>query len=280
MIAETIFLLPRKVRLIIITSATVPHNMPGVTGHGILSRVRSQRKLRTAIAAEELETPKLTIPHRRQHSDGAPVTPTRSTRSASRRSAHWPPIEFDPLKLNPPSAPLPPTTSAPARLHERQPLQCPRTTKRSFASVENRRPPRLLHHHSDSGFPLFDLGDTTTQGGGEKEESAMPIVDRNRQREVDIKGWPSPAGSVDSDKSWFDYDDDEDDDEDEDDDDDEDGETIESHNDAPMPRRRPPVGSPDDPTNFIKRGEWKRRGIFFGLQAQEVATKHDEAFEV
>lgn len=234
--------------------------MPGVTGHGILSRVRSQRKLRTVIAAEELETPKLS--HRRQRSDSAATatTTTRSPSAASRSDfpgAHWPPIEFDPLKLNPPVQRMDTQHHAPARLHERQPLQCLRT-KRSFASAENRRPPRL--HHSDSGFALFDFAQAT-------DKDALPILDRNRQREVDIKGWPSPAGSVDSDKSWFDDDDDEEVHED--------GEAA-----APLPRRRPPIGSPDDPANFIKRGEWKRRGIFFGAQAQEVHTKDDDAFEV
>lgn len=234
--------------------------MPGVTGHGILSRVRSHRKMRTAIAAEEMETPKLL--HRRQHSDGATVSRSPSTRVDPR--GHYPPIEFDPLKLNPP---VPEAPHAPPRLHERQTLGSLRT-KRSFASAENRRPARL--HHSDSGFSLegyhnFDFS--------LEKDKALRMVDRNRQREhdVDMKGWPSPASSVDSDKSWFDDDESQDEDEDEDDND----STV-----VTTSQRRPPVGSPDDPTNFIKRGEWKRRGIFFGVQTEEVHTKDEEAFEI
>lgn len=227
--------------------------MPGVSGHGILSRVRSQRKTRTAIAAEEMETPRLC--HRRQHSDSATVSRSSSTRLDYR--GHYPPIEFDPLKLNPP---VPEAPHAPPRLHERQPLGSLRT-KRSFASAENRRPARL--HRSDSGFALegyqeFDFA--------QEKDKTLRMIDRDRQREhdIDIKGWPSPASSVDSDKSWFDDDDSHDDDE-----------TV-----APNPQRRPPAGSPDDPTNFIKRGEWKRRGIFFGVQTEEVHTKDDDAFEI
>lgn len=238
--------------------------MPGVSGHGILSRVRSQRKARTEIAADEMETPRLI--HRRQHSDGATVSRSSSTRFDCR--CHYPPIEFDPLKLNPP---VPEAPHAPPRLHERQPLGSLRT-KRSFASAENRRPPRL--HRSDSGFSLdvhqaFDFA--------QEKDRALRMIDRNRQRELDLdmKGWPSPASSIDSDKSWFDDDESHDDGEDDDDYDDNINDTI-----VRNPQRRPPAGSPDDPNNFIKRGEWKRRGIFFGVRTEEVHTKDDEAFGI
>lgn len=102
------------------------------------------------------------------------------------------------------------------------------------------------------------------------------------------KGWPSPASSVDSGKSWFDLDDDDDDDVS----DDEGSVTSESeveqeeHEDKqqwaeiPSPQRRPQVGSPDDPTNYLKRGAWKRRGIFFGQQTNEVYEKEDDAFDI
>ncbi|KAJ4418389.1 hypothetical protein N0V82_005575 [Gnomoniopsis sp. IMI 355080] len=231
--------------------------MPGVTGHGILSRVRSHRKMRTEIAAEEMETPRL-ITHRRQHSDGATVSRSSSTRVDYR--GHYPPIEFDPLKLNPP---VPQAPHAPPRLHERQTLGSLHS-KRSFASAGNRRPARL--HRSESGFSLegYQQFDFSLE-----RDNAMRMIERNRQREhdVDMRGWPSPASSVDSvdsGKSWFDDDDSQDE-----------VDTV-----APNPQRRPPVGSPDDPTNYIKRGEWKRRGIFFGVQTEEVHTKDDEAFEV
>lgn len=231
--------------------------MPGVTGHGILSRVRSHKKLRTQLAAEDLETPRLS--RRRQHSEGSIVA--RSPPSTATRAdfpGHWPPIEWDPLKLNPPVPAEAP--HAPARLHERQPLQCLRTTKRA---EDHRRPPRL--HHSASGLSLRGYQDFDF---GLEKAKAQHIVDQSRRREheVDYKGWPSPASSVDSGKSWFDYDDDEDDFDDE-------------EADVPLPRRRPPIGSPDDPTDFLKRGEWKRRGIFFGVQAEKV-HKEVDAFEV
>lgn len=229
--------------------------MPGVTGHGILSRVRSHRKMRTEIPAEEMETPKLLITHRRQYSDGATVSRSSSTRLDFR--GHYPPIEFDPLKLNPP---VPDAPHAPPRLHERQTLGSMRTKR----SIANRRPTRL--HRSESGFSLdgYEAFDFSLE-----KDKALRMIDRNRQREHDVamKGWPSPASSVDSvdsGKSWFDDDDSQDEDD-----------FV-----VPNPQRRPPVGSPDDPTNFIKRGEWKRRGIFFGVQAEEVHTKDDEAFEV
>lgn len=221
--------------------------------------------MRTTAAAEEMETQKLV--HRRQHSDSASVVRSLSLSTRSDFKGHWPPIEWDPLKLNPP---VPQVPAAPARLHERQPLHNLRT-KRSFAGHENRRPPRL--HHSDSGFSLSGYGDFDF---AQEKAKALQIIDRNRQREneVDLKGWPSPASSVDSDKSWFD----------DDDEDDHDDEAIMRSNeiweDAPSPRRRPQVGSPDDPGYFIKRGAWKRRGIFFGVQTQEVHRKEDDAFDV
>ncbi|CAN8100344.1 unnamed protein product [Discula destructiva] len=244
--------------------------MPGVTGHGFLSRVRSHRKLRTAMAAEELGTPKLV--HQRQHSDSMAMTRSASTATRSDYPGHWPPIEVDPLKLNPP---VPEAPHAPARLHERRPLQCV-GTKRSSTSAANRRPARL--HHSDSGFSLHGYQDFDF--GTHEKEPALQMVDRDRQREraADIKGWPSPASSIDSDKSWFDYDNDEEDDVDEKNDEDYQNHFVDTA--APRPQRRPLFGSPDDPINFIKRGEWKRRGIFFGMPAEEVPSKHADSFEV
>lgn len=85
-------------------------------------------------------------------------------------------------------------------------------------------------------------------------------------------GWPSPAGSVDSGKSWFDDDDD--------DEEWEEGEEEEMMMMASSPQRRPQVGSPDDPGYFMKRGAWKRRGIFFGVRAEEVHQKEDDAFDL
>lgn len=203
--------------------------------------------------------------HRRQLSDSASVSRSASTTMRSDSRGHWPPIEWDPLKLNPP---VPDGPAPPARLHERQPLQS-LGNKRSFAGQENRRPPRL--HHSDSGFSLEGYGDFDF---AQEKAKALQIIDRNRQRDDDVhvKGYPSPASSVDSDKSWFDDDDDQEG---------EDGAVKRSNDiweDAPSPRRRPQVGSPNDPTNFIKRGAWKRQGIFFGEQKEE--TRHDDEDDV
>lgn len=234
--------------------------MIGPTGHGMLSRARSQKKLHIIHPMDMIESQKPV--HRRQHSDSAPVSRSSSTRSQYK--GHWPPIEWDPLKLNPPVAQAP---EAPARLHERQPLQCLQT-KRSFAGHENRRPRRL--HRSDSGFALdgyqdFDFAFDRTE--------AIDITKRREHHDVHEKGWPSPANSVDSDKSWFETSDDEDDD------------AVQRSNelwgDSPTsPQRRPQVASPDDPNYFIKRGAWKRRGIFFGAQTAEVHEKEDEAFDI
>lgn len=228
--------------------------MHGVSGHRILSRVRSHKKLRQTIPADELETPRITS-HRRQRSESATMSMFPSSASRSDFRGHWPPIEFDPLKLNPP---VPQAPHAPARLHERQPLYC-LPARRSSAGAE--RPQRL--RHSDSGFAMAGHGDLDF--GLEQERMA----DRNRQREhdVDMKGWPSPASSVDSDKSWFE-------------DDDDDDEFHDEEAAPPTPRRRPVLGSPDDPTNFIKRGEWKRRGIFFGASTQEVRATDHAALEI
>lgn len=242
--------------------------MIGSSGHGILSRVRSHRKLRASAAAEDMETHQST--HRRQHSDSASMS--RSPSTTSPFNGHWPPLEWDPLKLNPPVRQVP---AAPARLHERQPLQTLRT-KRSFAGHEHRRPARL--HHSDSGLTLAGYGDFDFK---QERAKALQIISRDHRQgdEVNTKGWPSPASSLDSDKSWFDYDDDDDDDHEDDD-----GAVTPSNDiweDAPSPQRRPQVVSPDDPAYFIKRGAWKRKGIFFGGQTEEVHHHNeDDAFEI
>lgn len=204
----------------------------------------------------------------RQHSD--PASMPSSASSTSPFNGHWPPIEWDPLKLNPPVRHTP---AAPPRLHERQPLQTLRP-QRSFAGHESRRRPRL--HHSDSGFTFVDcVGDFDFK---QERAKALQIISNDHQQGevVNMKGWPSPASSIDSDKSWFDMDDDSDQDEDD--------VAVERSNaiwdEAPSPQRRPQISSPDDPTNFIKRGAWKRKAIFFGGQTEEVYQKDDDAFEI
>ncbi|KAK2600855.1 hypothetical protein N8I77_010360 [Diaporthe amygdali] len=239
--------------------------MVGSAGHRILRGVRSHKKLRMAIAAEEMEDPK--IGHRRQHSDSAPAPISRIPSSEKHARSHWPPIEWDPLKLNPPID-QEPDMSAKSRESLPTHTQSLRS-KQSFAGHELRRP-RM--HHSDSGFSLvvhdgFDFGFDRNQAIGR-------MIERNRAHhdEVYSKGWPSPASSVDSDKSWFDHDDD----------DDEDAAVKRSNElfSPQSPQRRPQVTSPDDPTYYLKRGGWKRRGIYFGGQTEEVYQKEDDAFDL
>ncbi|KUI57651.1 hypothetical protein VP1G_04962 [Cytospora mali] len=232
--------------------------MPGSSGHRMLSRVRSHRKLRSATAAE-VEDEKH---HRRQTSDNVSASVRGSSSTKSDARTHWPPIEWDPLKLNPPT---PPTADLPARPREGRPTTL--RSKQSYAGYETRRP-RM--HHSDSGFSLvvhegFDFG-------FERPESSRSHDDDD----VHVKGWPSPTSSLDSGKSWFG-------DNDDDHHDDDDGAVKRSNElwgEAPSPRRRPQVASPDDPSYFIQRGGWKRRGIVFGGKTAEVRQKDDEVFNI
>lgn len=272
--------------------------MVGSTGHGLLSRVRSHTKLRTNSLPEQAAEQQ-NHPRRRQQSDSACDGTSTSVAAASRSSrtdlearSHWPPIEWDPLKLNPL---VTSQEKPPARLYERDLIRTRSLqTKRSFQGSQTRRP-RL--HHSDSGFS-FDI---EGYGGGEfdfarERAKALHIISNVRPREVyvDSKGWPSPVSSVSSDKSWFDFDDDDDDDDDdENDDDDESDDCSSTHDtvdpvtrsdgiwdDAQSPQRRPQVGSPNDPGYYMKRGAWKRRGIFFGEQTEEVYQKQEDAFDI
>jgi hypothetical protein len=127
-------------------------------------------------------------------------------------------------------------------------------------------------HHSDSGFSLvvhdgFDFG-------FEKGQALGRVIDRNRAPvdETQFKGWPSPASSVESGKSWFDHSSDEDEQE----------PAVKRSNELSSPRSpqpRPQVASPDDPMHFLKRGGWKRRGIYFGVKSEEVYQKEEDAFD-
>lgn len=237
--------------------------MIGSSGHGMLSRVRSHRKLRAGSVSEEVEV--RSHGHRRQHSD---TTSASTTRRAA--SSHWPPLEWDPLKLNPPVQQAP---AAPPRLHERQPLQTLRT-KRSFTRPEVRRPARLHHSDSFTGAEYEGFNFNFKQD----RSQALQIVGRDHQQASEAasgKSWPSPASSVDSNKSWFDYSDDE-----EDEDDVPAPRSDDIWDEAPSPRRRPQLGSPNDANYFIKRGAWKRKAIFFGGQAEDIVQADEDVFEV
>lgn len=294
-----------------------------MTGHGfgIMSRVRPARSHQNLRTTWALEHPAEHKTRQRNHSVSHTTTQPSSKISDA---GHWPPLEFDPLKLNPTTvvvaAVVPPpaaaavvqtTGKAPPRLYERgllrtSSLRATGTEKTSSSRqsaspaaaaatpFEPRTRPRL--HHSDSGISFdYDAYRKEKQQFNFAEEKAKALRDMPQQQQqqpqpvVDNrKGWPSPASSVDSGKSWFDLDDDSDDD----DDDDMSSVTSESeveHDEdkeeqpwaePPSPRRRPQVGSPDDPTNYLKRGAWKRRGIFFGQQTNEVYEKEDDAFEL
>lgn len=224
-----------------------------------------------------METPSIT--HRRQRSESAAIPRSFSTASPA-GTGHWPPLEWDPLKLNPPVRQLP--AAAPPRLHERQPLQ----TFQTKESLAGHRRPRL--HHSDSGFSYADVADFKLKQERAKTLQIISGSDHRQEDEASMKDWPSSASSVDSNKSWFDYEDDDEDDEDEDDEDDEeqeenDGAVSRSNDiweDAPSLQRRPQVASPDDPTYFIKRGAWKRKAIFFGGQTEGAHHIDAGTFEV
>ncbi|KAI3397799.1 hypothetical protein diail_10332 [Diaporthe ilicicola] len=256
----------------IITTPSPHHavTMVGSAGHRMLRGVRSHKKLRTEILADEMEDPK--VMHRRQHSDSAPAAVSRIPSTERYARTHWPPIEWDPLKLNPP-VDQDQAQSMPVKARESLPRHTQSLrSKQSYAGHELRRP-RM--HHSDSGFSLvvhdgFDFG-------FERGQALGRMIERNRGHdddEVYSKGWPSPASSVDSGKSWFDHDDD---------DDDEEEAAVKRSNElsAPQtPQRRPQAASPDDPAYYLKRGGWKRRGIYFGGQTEEVYQKEDDAFDL
>ncbi|POS80816.1 hypothetical protein DHEL01_v200783 [Diaporthe helianthi] len=237
--------------------------MVGSAGHRILRGVRSHRKLRMTMPADELEEQRNL--HKRQHSDGAPAPVSRISSTEKHARAHWPPIEWDPLKLNPP---VYQDADLPVKSRESLPAQSLRS-KQSFADHELRRP-RM--HHSDSGFSLvvhdgFDFG-------FERNQALGRMIEHNRAQDDDTysKGWPSPASSVDSGKSWFEHDGDEEEDT-----------AVKRSNELSSPQsplRRPQVASPDDPTNYLKRGGWKRRGIYFGGQTEEVYQEQDDAFDL
>lgn len=294
-------------------------------GFGIMSRIRptcSHQNLHTTWALEQPEQHKFaTRPQRnksvssaspsaapvssptyhsrqRNHSVShtVPSTPTPPRKIQDARSnGHWPPLEFDPLKLNPTVIGAETTTEkAPPRLYERDLLRTTslrtRKTSQVDAGYQPRRRPRL--HHSDSGisFDYETYSNETQFNFAEEKAKALNVVERPATHEdhVHQKGWPSPSSSVDSGKSWFDMDDDDEDDNDDSASDDDELVTDESEPDREekdvwtalqSPRRRPQVGSPDDPTNYLKRGAWKRRAIFFGQQSNEVYTKEDDAFD-
>lgn len=245
---------------------------------------------------------------RRQRNHSVSHTVPSTQPSKIQDVGHWPPLEFDPLKLNPTVVAADIVTEkAPPRLYERDLLRTSslrtasnsnknQTTSSQQSQAEDfepRRRPRL--HHSDSAisfnYNTYSNEKQQFDFGFAKETTAKALpVEQFASRDVNVvantqKGWPSPASSVDSGKSWFDLDDD---DEDEDVHDDEsvteDESEVEQHeaHDKPLPspQRRPQVGSPDDPTNYLKRGAWKRRGIFFGGQSNEVYEKEDDAFDV
>ncbi|KAF3768662.1 hypothetical protein M406DRAFT_107514 [Cryphonectria parasitica EP155] len=256
--------------------------MVGHTGHGMLSRSRSHhhKKLRIVHPMDLIDAQQSEQVHSvRQRSGSIPIITRRpSSSDGGLARKHWPPIEWDPLKLNPPVAAQGP--EPPARLHERQPLQVLRP-KRSFAGHETaRRPARL--HHSDSGLSLeayhgfdFSLGEAKAVHIAEQNHSgAHQHGGQDVHHHDDDKGWPSPASSVDSGKSWF-----------EDETPDEDDAVQRSHElwentPGAGARPRPQVASPDDPGYFIQRGAWKRRAIFFGGESAEVYQKDDDAFHI
>lgn len=292
-------------------------------GFGIMSRVRpacSHQHIRTTWASEQPEQHNFGTRQRNKSLSSAPTTPVSSAPASSHSrqrnhsvshtvpstqpskisdAGHWPPLEFDPLKLNPTVVEVDvQTEKAPPRLYERDLLRTTslRTKKTSprqstSAGFEPRTRPRL--HHSDSGISFnYDAYSNEKQFNfAEQKAKALHGMEQQVPHESMVdnrKGWPSPASSVDSGKSWFDLDDDDDDDVS----DDEGSVTSESeveqeeHEDKqqwaeiPSPQRRPQVGSPDDPTNYLKRGAWKRRGIFFGQQTNEVYEKEDDAFDI
>lgn len=222
-----------------------------------------------------------------------PSTSSQKPQDA-RSTGHWPPLEFDPLKLNPTNVTVEVTEKPPPRLYERDLLRSSSVrTKPSHAVAavsETRSRPRL--HHSDSGisFNYNVYREEREFNFAEEKAKALHDLARHATHEVDVncqKGWPSPASSVDSGKSWFDLDDDdEDEDEYEDDNEsatdvsDEEQEEKDTWAEVPSPQRRPQVGSADDPANYLKRGAWKRRAIFFGEQSNEVYTKQEDAFDI
>lgn len=256
------------------------------SGGRILHHVCSHRKLRTATAAEVDEQKHA---HRRQHSDSATASAiTGSSPSSSAAAAtsdartHWPPIEWDPLKLNPPT---PPVADPPARPRGDSLPGFTTTLQpgRPAAGHEMRRRPRM--HHSDSGFSLlihegFDFGFERARddAGGRRHAGGGGGGDGDDDDDDDVhmKGWPSPASSVDSGKAWGG-------DSDDNGHDDEDGAVKRSNElwgEPPTPRRRPQVASPDDPNYFIQRGGWKRKGIVFGGKTEEVRQRDDEVFNI
>lgn len=289
--------------------------MTGHVGYGIMSRVRptcSHQNLRTTWASEQAEHHKFTIRPQRNKSVSS-VTPSvsSSTHHSRQRNhsvshttpsppprkmqdGHWPPLEFDPLKLNPTVVEVAATAEKPPpRLYERDLLRTRslRTKPSQREAVTPRSRPRL--HHSDSGISFDYDAYSSGQQFDFAEEKAKALQDLQQQHathnlKADQKGWPSPASSVDSGKSWFDLDDDSSDEDAYDDDDSsvtdesevEELEDKEVWTELSSPRRRPQVGSPDDPTNYLKRGAWKRRAIFFGQQSNEVYTKEEDAFDI
>lgn len=289
------------------------------TGYGIMSRIRptcSHQNLRTTWAPDQqaeqcsfagrpqrnkslsAATP-AAVPaydtRPRNHSVSHPV-PSSTPRKLhdSSRAGHWPPLEFDPLKLNPTTvvevevSPRKP----PPRLYERDLLRTRSVHTKKTQAVggsEIHRRPRL--HHSDSGIS-FDYNAYRNETEMTAAQSTTKELSAPHEEAVnDHKGWPSPASSVDSGKSWFDLDDDSEDEDDEEDEDDDDASSVTDESegeqgdhkdmcaDVPSPQRRPQVGSPDDPTHYLKRGAWKRRAIFFGQQSNEVYTQEEDAFD-
>ncbi|KAJ9155582.1 hypothetical protein NKR23_g1735 [Pleurostoma richardsiae] len=227
------------------------------TGQRILNRVRSHKKLQASGSDSSS--------HKRQ--DSLSSSGSRPSTDSDCHRSHYPTLEWDPLKLNPPvsATHITPRAVPPHHASFRE-----RTlrNKRSYAGHELQQGRR--HYQSDSTGSALEIHDGFDFGFA-KEQAIQSVLDRNRDGAVHLAGgWPSPASSTSSSDWHDDYEDD-------------DGarpQSSWSEASSPSPRRRPQPGPFDGPDYFLKRGGWKRRGIVFGGQVDEVYVRDDDAFDL
>ncbi|KAK1750239.1 hypothetical protein QBC47DRAFT_122636 [Echria macrotheca] len=205
----------------------------------ILHSFRSHRCLRTEAGSGSQD-----MRHNRQPSDASSMarSSTESARPSTSRTDMS--VEYDPLRLHPVTLAPGPVPILPTRIESRhyEPHELRQARSMHFHHGHHTQP-RQIHNHSHSqSVPAMVIYGGFDFGFGEKMVPSSPSS---------LSG--SEAATPNSCQGAFEW-----------------GDAI-----TPRPH---PAGSSSGPGNFIKRGDWKRRGIVFA--ADSPAASEDECFDL
>lgn len=237
------------------------HNQP----RRILHSFRSHRSLRTEATVGSPSTTMRMSQHHRKPSDVSSMTrsSTESARSPTGRS-ECSAVEWDPLRLHPPmapgSGPLLPAHQDDSRRY--QPHELRQARSMHFHNAQSQANARALHSHSQSAPALviyggFDFGfssddhkrpssSSTVSSAGSISEATTPDSCHG------AFGWGDPVTRL---------------------------SPRPHHGDRAGGLGGGPRGLPGSGADhFIKRGEWKRRGIVFASDAP--AASEEECFDL